>query len=228
MFSHGRVRVREKARLLNEAETRERQATQLYEVTTQLASNHDLESVLELITRSASELLGSEATAIWRYDDDSGGLSVVGGYNVPSDWAASGFLKPGDGTTGQAFETGQPVWSSDVQSDPNWTISDENSETMSRAARIGGALAVPITIREKTFGVLNSFFYHTHEFTEGEIQLLQALADSAAVAIANAGFIEETEQARDEATQLYEITEQLASTTDMDRVIDLIAPGLFR
>ena len=40
----------EKARLLNEAETRERQATQLYEVTTQLASNHDLDSVLDIIT----------------------------------------------------------------------------------------------------------------------------------------------------------------------------------
>ena len=191
----------EKARLLNEAEARERQATQLYEVTTQLASNHDLESVLELITRSASELLGSEATAIWRYDDDLGGLSVIGGYNVPSDWAGSVFVNPGDGTTGQAFETGQPVWSSNVQADPKWTFSDEGTETMSRAARIGGALAVPIKIREKTFGVLNSFFYHTHEFTEGEVQLLQALTASAAVAIANAGFIEETQQARDDAEE---------------------------
>ena len=191
----------EKARLLNEAEARERQAIQLYEVTTQLASNHDLESVLELITRSASELLGSEATAIWRYDDDSGGLNVVGGYNVPSGWAGSVFVKPGDGTTGQAFKTGQPVWSFDVQSDADWTFSDEDMETMSREARIGGALAVPIIIREKTFGVLNSFFYRTHEFTEGEVQLLQALADSAAVAINNARFIEETEQARDDAEE---------------------------
>ena len=58
----------EKARLLNEAETRERQATQLYEVTTQLASNHDLASVLDLIVQKASELLDSEASSLFSYD----------------------------------------------------------------------------------------------------------------------------------------------------------------
>ena len=51
----------EKARLLNEAETRERQATQL-------ASNHDLASVLDLIVQKASELLDSEASSLFSYD----------------------------------------------------------------------------------------------------------------------------------------------------------------
>ena len=60
--------------------------------------------------------------------------------------------------------------------------------------------------------------------------MTQTLADSAAVAIGNAQIIAETEQARDEAEaregeaiQLQEVTAQLASTTDMDGVLDLIA-----
>jgi signal transduction histidine kinase len=44
-------------------------------------------------------------------------------------------------------------------------------------------------------------YYAPHEFTGAEAQLLQTLADSAAVAINNARFIEETEQARDEAEE---------------------------
>ena len=60
------------------------------------------------------------------------------------------------------------------------------------------------------------------DFADEEVNLVQNLADSAAVAINNARFIAETEQARDEATQLYEITEQLASTTDMGGILDLI------
>ena len=60
-------------------------------------------------------------------------------------------------------------------------------------------------------------------FADDDIKLVQNLDDSAAVAINNARFIGETEQARDEATQLYEITEQLASTTDMESVLELIA-----
>ena len=220
----------EKARLLNEAETRERQADQLYEVTTQLASSHDMDSVLELITRKAAELLGSKATAIWRYNRTTDGLTIARGYNVPTVWAESVFVRPGDGTTGQAFQQRQPVaWSSDVQSDPNWTFSDQETEAASRAAGIGGALAVPIVIRDEIYGVLNSFFYEPHEFTEREIQLLQTFADSAAVAIGNAGFIEQTRRARDdaevrerEAKQLQEVTAQLASSHDMDDVLDLI------
>ncbi|MCH8989916.1 MAG: GAF domain-containing protein [Chloroflexi bacterium] len=183
------------------AEDREREAIQLQEVTTQLASNTEMDSVLELITRSASALLGSQATAIWRYDGAADGLSVIGGYNVPSDWAGSIFVRPGDGTTGQAFQKRRPVWSSNVQTDSEWVFSEEGMETMSRAARIGGALAVPIIIRNEIYGVLNSFFYEPHDFSDGEVQLLQTLADSAAVAIGNARFIEETQQARDVAEE---------------------------
>ena len=44
-------------------------------------------------------------------------------------------------------------------------------------------------------------FFEPHDFTDGEIQLLQNLADSAAVAISNARLIEETEQAREDAEE---------------------------
>ena len=54
----------EKARYLQEAETRERRAAQLYEITTHLASSPDMDSVLDLITTSAVELLGCEAAGI--------------------------------------------------------------------------------------------------------------------------------------------------------------------
>jgi len=46
------------------------------------------------------------------------------------------------------------------------------------------------------YGALNTFFYQSHDFTDQDIKLLQTLADSAAVAIGNARFIEETQQAR--------------------------------
>ncbi|PKB81892.1 MAG: hypothetical protein DSY79_09735 [Chloroflexi bacterium] len=68
-------------------------------------------------------------------------------------------------------------------------------------AGVSGAASVPIIIRGKTYGVLNILFFEPHDFTDGEIQLLQNLADSAAVAISNARLIEETEQAREDAEE---------------------------
>jgi GAF domain-containing protein len=219
----------EKSRLLNEAEARERQATQLYEVTTQLASNHDLDSVLDLIAARAVELLGCEASAIFEYDPVRDGLTAARTFNFPPELAESLFFKPGEATTGMAFQQRKPVWTRDRFSDPLIKISNPESEAAVRNAGVGAAAAVPIIIRDQPYGVLNILFYEPHDFTDGEIQLLQTLADSAAVAIGNAQFIEQTQQARDEAevreqdaTQLQEVTAQLASSTDMDSVLDLI------
>ena len=219
----------EKARLLQEAETREREATQLYEITTQLASSPDMDSVLELISVKAVELIGSEASALWKYDDARGGLVVVRGHNVPAGWAEVMLAKPGDATTGRAFQERAPVWSRDIHTDPAWTTSNPELEQITRDTSIGGALAVPIIIRDEVYGALNTFFYEPHDFTEGEIQLMQTLADSAAVAINNARFIDQTQQAREDAearerqtAQLYEVTAQLASNHDLDSVLDLI------
>ena len=210
----------EKARLLNEAEARERQATQLYEVTTQLASSPDMDSVLELITASAVELLRCEAAGILRYEETRGGLVTISTHRFP---LYPGVIKPGEGVSGQAFEQGKPVWNGDI-SVPSPLLGYSEDVTRNYIATVNprGVLAVPVIIRDEAYGTVTIYHTTPHDFTDGEIQLLQTLADSAAVAINNARFIEETEQARDEATQLYEITEQLASSPDMDSVLDLI------
>ena len=179
------------------AEDREREAIQLQEVTTQLASNTDMDKVLELIAQKASELLGSQATAIWKYDQASGVLTVAGGHNVPPEWTDVVIINPGEGTPGQAFEERRPVWSSEFTS----AYSDQTTQDVSRAAGIAGSLSVPIIIRDRPYGALCTFYYEPHDFTEGEIQLLQTLADSAAVAIGNSQFIEETRLAKDDAEE---------------------------
>jgi signal transduction histidine kinase len=191
----------EKARLLNEAEARERQATQLYEVTNQLASNHELDSVLELIAARAVELLGCQGSAIFEYDPARGGLVAVKTYNFLSSMVDSLFFRPGFGTPGMAFEQRRPVWTRDRFSDSSIAPSGTSSEAAAQDAGVSGAASVPIIIRGEPYGVLNILFFEPHEFTDGEIQLLQNLADSAAVAISNARFIEETEQAREDAEE---------------------------
>ena len=179
------------------AEAREREAVQLQEVTTQLASNTDMDDVLGLIARKASELIGSQATAIWKLDQASGVLTVARGHNVPPNWTDVVIIKPGEGTPGRAFEELRPVWTSEFRSN----YSDQTTQEISVAAEIGGSLSVPIIIRDLPYGVLCTFYYEPHDFTESEIQLLQTLADSAAVAIGKSEFIEETRLARDDAEE---------------------------
>ena len=191
----------EKARLLREAEVKEHETLQLYEVTTQLASNHDMDSVLDLIPKTAAELLNCDAVMITRYDEAQNRLIVVRQHNFPAEWLQNLVIRPGDGCTGRAFQEEHPVWTMDARSDPAWVFSDEPSDTSAREFVLGGALAVPIVLRDAVYGALTINHTGAHHFAEREVQLLQSLADSAAVAIGNARFIEETQNARDDAEE---------------------------
>ena len=211
----------EKARLLSEAETRERQATQL-------ASNHDLDSVLDLIVQQAVELTGGQGGVLFEYDVERGGLAVATVHQMGPDMAEI-FVLPGEGYAGRAFVERRAIWSDDLVgnvSELSALYADDNSKKIITEQYeewgVVGIVTVPIIIREEVYGVLDVVFDQHREFTSEEVNLVQNLADSAAVAINNARFIQEIEQARDEATQLQEVTAQLASTTDMDSILDLI------
>jgi signal transduction histidine kinase len=107
-----------------------------------------------------------------------------------------------------AFEQRKPVWSRDRFSDSSIAASGRDSEAAAQEAGVSGAASVPIIIRGEPYVVLNILFFEPHDFSDGEIQLLQTLADSAAVAIGNARFIEETQHARDEAEEANRIKSQ--------------------
>src|SRR5262249_25173787 len=61
-------RVQEQVAQLDRLERREWKATKLYEVTSQLASNLDVDRVLDLITAKTIEFLGGDASGLYTYD----------------------------------------------------------------------------------------------------------------------------------------------------------------
>ncbi len=124
----------EKARLLNEVEIREREATQLYEVTTQLATSLDMDSVLDLITAKATEMLGSLGSSILRFDQANGSLLLAKTHNVAPVLLERYTGKPGVGVSGVAFQDSRPAWSSNITTD--------RTSRDSRFHRLRGAAAI--------------------------------------------------------------------------------------
>ena len=149
----------EKARLLSEAEARERQATHLYEVTTQLASNHDLDSVLDLITQQAAKLMGGKSGLIMRFDEDRGGLIITTMYNLPP--ALEGILiKLGEGNSGRAYQERRLAWSNGAVGDGRYSDAETGDFVGNQFADWGqvGVVAAPILIQDEVYGVLNVIF----------------------------------------------------------------------
>ena len=195
--------IEETQQARDEAEAREREATQLQEVTSQLASSQDMDSVLDLIVRQAAELLGSEAASLFSYDEEKGGLALTREHKflTDDDVAENYFFPSGVGTVGRAFRDRRPVWKNDLHENSEQEYPDPSIRETVLKSKNRAALSAPIIIRNEVYGCLTANYYAPHEFGDTEAQLLQTLADSAAVAIGNARFIEETQRARDAAEE---------------------------
>src|SRR5262249_53945756 len=143
----------EEARLYAETRAREREATQLSELTALLASNLDMDRVLGLITTQAVELLRCDAAAILRYDEVRGGLTVAREHNRPPELKRYAVLKPGEGIGGRVFQERRPVWTRDLPAIPSLTYADATTDRLVKALVPRAVLAVPIIIREEVYGV---------------------------------------------------------------------------
>ena len=189
----------EEARLYAETHARERETTQLYEITALLASNLDMDRVLDSITTKAVELLGCDGSGIYMYNEARGGLTYFRGLHVDPELTRDLVLRPGEGIAGRAFQERRPVWSSDVLVDPLVRYYTPATERLIRTRAARAALAAPMISRDEVHGVLTARFSSPHDFTPKEVQLLASLAHQAAIAIANAHLFEALQQAKEAA-----------------------------
>jgi signal transduction histidine kinase len=86
----------------------------------------------------------------------------------------------GEGITGRVAQTRRPIAVEDARSDPRVVHSITDPE------QIWSLLHVPIQVGDGIFGVFGVNYCHPHTFSGAEERLLVALAERAALAIANA------------------------------------------
>ncbi|MCH7735865.1 MAG: GAF domain-containing protein [Chloroflexi bacterium] len=215
----------EKARLLKEAETERERSDALYRVSNLLAGAHDTNEVLELIVNEAARLVGTHGAYIRLLE---GGALVV---NVATASAAeyvadAASLFPGfkveEGTSafGHTMATQMPVVIEDTQNS-EWAKDAMRANLMKHG--IDSVAHVPLLANDMSLGVLVVLETRVRRFTEDEVSLLSAFADQASLALEKARLLNEAEARERQATQLYEVTTQLASNYNMDSVLELIA-----
>jgi signal transduction histidine kinase/DNA-binding response OmpR family regulator len=178
------------ARLYGETTRREQEATKLYEITSQLASNLDVDRVLDLITAKAIDLLRCDAAGLYTYEDARGGLTFHRGLHLDPELTRGLVLTPGEGVAGRAFQERCPVWTGDRLVDPTLQYTP-SADLLIQAKAPRAYMAVPILSRGEVFGVLVDYFFEPHDFTPKEVQLLSTLADHAAIAIENIRLLQE-------------------------------------
>src|SRR5262249_53536516 len=76
----------------------------------------------------------------------------------------------GVGLTGQAWESGQPLWTADLRSDPR-----AMSPALTAQSGIRGTFALPVTTEGKIMGVLNLYSREPREPDEGLLRAVHVI-----------------------------------------------------
>ncbi|MGH7481089.1 MAG: diguanylate cyclase domain-containing protein [Longimicrobiales bacterium] len=166
------------------AETeRHAHARALIEVSHSLAVATDLDLTLDTVGMWAARLLRAPSAGIELLGEDGAHLEVRSIANMPRHAIGLRFHLD-DSFTGQAVRIGKAHATERAAQDP--LVVDESIRYLGDAA----LAAAPIRYRERVLGVL---FVCKREdpFVEDELELLQALADQAGIAIENARLFEQ-------------------------------------
>lgn len=152
----------------------------LVSVATQLSSTLNLDELLDLIMRSAAELLEARSGSLLLLDDETGELEFKVATADPE--LVGQRIPGGEGIAGLAVSSGKPVVIGDASSDAR--VYREVDEAMGTATE--SLVAVPLVAKDKTLGVIEVMNKRSGQFDTEDEELASALASLAAIAIDNA------------------------------------------
>jgi signal transduction histidine kinase len=211
----------EKANLFNNANLRARQLSVLNDISRQLVETEgDLDKLLDLITQSAVDILGSEAGSLLLTLDD-GRLQFTASVGGTSDKLLGTTLPAGHGLVGQVAKTGQPIISNDTSADERW-----QGEVLDAGFSTDSILAVPLITKGIVVGVLEVINKRDGTiYVEDDVKLLSAFASQAAIAYENARLRQQTgvqlEARVQELEALERIDRELNRTLELSSVAEI-------
>ena len=175
------------------------QLTALGEVGRAVSSTLDLETVLTTIVSRANQLSGTDAGAIYEYDEQAEEFHLRATQNLPEEFleiARPMALRKGEGATGRLAETREPVQIPDIAEDHAY-----HSRLRDVLLRLGfrALLAIPLLREDHIIGGLVVNRKAPGEFSPEAIDLLNTFATQSALAIQNARLFREIE---DKSAQL--------------------------
>jgi signal transduction protein with GAF and PtsI domain len=177
----------ETARLHAEITKKARQVETLSQVSATITSGRLLEEILHLLVTMTAEMMGSATCSIMLLDPDGKELRIAATQSLSEGYRSKPNLKVGQSISGQALKERRPIAVLDVTKEPNYMYPD-----LARKEGLCSLLSVPMLVKDKPIGVINSYTAGEHSFTAEERKVLQAVANQAAIAIENTRLMEES------------------------------------
>ncbi|HUQ90083.1 MAG TPA: GAF domain-containing protein [Bryobacteraceae bacterium] len=202
--SKSRSRFRERAELLDF----------LLEVSSVTAETLDLDQLLENVATIVRGVIPFELFAILLSSERPKGLKIRYAMGHRPEVVRNMVISLGEGLTGIAAETRQPVMTGEVRNDPRY---------LSGLDAVRSELAVPMIARGKLVGVIDVESTKTNAYTAHDRALLQLIAGRVGFSIENARLYRRVERQNRLLKTLSSVSQEFSSILAVDELLRKIA-----
>jgi signal transduction protein with GAF and PtsI domain len=192
----------ENARLYEQMKRKVLQLDTLSQVSATVSSNRLLEDVLQLIVTMTAQMMGSTICSIMLLDESSNELRIGATQSLSEQYRRKPNVKVGQSISGRAVQERRPIIVADVTRDQEFVYRE-----LAEREGLCSLLCVPMMVKEKAIGVINSYTSKPHVFTPEDVKLLQAIGNQAAIAIDHTTLLEKSFEMQ-EALQVRKLLER--------------------
>ena len=200
----GQVRFRERAELLDF----------LLEASSVTAETLDLDVLLPNVADIIKDVIRYDLFAILLYNERVGGLKMRYSIGHRDEVARNLVIPLGEGITGAAAASRQPILAGDVRADPRY---------LSALDAVRAELTAPMLVRGKLVGVIDLQSTRLNAFSEQDRALLTLIAARVAFSIDNARLYRRVERQGRLMRVLAHLSQEFSSILDLDELLTKIA-----
>src|SRR6185295_7350938 len=148
--------------------------------------------ILNLIVVVTAEMLNSKICSIMLLGPKADELMIRATQSLSEDYKKKPNIKVDSSVTGRAVKNKKPVSVYDVRKEEGYTFRE-----LAIKENLTSMLVVPMIVKEQAIGAINVYTKEPHIFSEEEINVLQMVANQAAVAVENTKLVDEALKAKE-------------------------------
>jgi PAS domain S-box-containing protein len=189
----------------------------LNEISALASTSLRIEDILEAAVPLLKKAMAADAVIVYLREPEGTDLMLVKqtGFEesvVPSITR----LTPSDSITGTAVEFNRATYIAEKAYQDQRVI--PKNRDLLRDARLESMAVIPLASKDFAQGALDLFYREPHSFSDQERRLLALVGNQLGAAIENARLYAQLREQIDRLTALYELSQQLTSTLDIDQI----------
>ncbi|OGX10006.1 MAG: hypothetical protein A2Y03_06240 [Omnitrophica WOR_2 bacterium GWF2_38_59] len=164
----------------------------LVKVSKSITSQDYLDEILSLIVVVTAEMLNSKICSIMLLDKKAKELIIKATQSLSEEYKKKPNIKVNASISGDVVKSKKPIAIYDVRNEKKYAFRD-----IAIKEKLTSMLAVPMIVKNNAIGIINIYTKTPHSFSQEEIDVLQLVANQAAIAIENTKLVEDAVKAKE-------------------------------